>query len=103
MTQLPNLRRLTISFNQIPVDQSQIKDLFRETEASEFTSMPAIRKDTVLHHHLSCASLIGHPKSNQILADYLRGHGYARLIDLLLNTSINQDDLNTACSAWEKP
>ena len=99
---LPNLRRLTISFNQIPTDQSQIKDLFREAEVRGVYLN--VRNQTEYHFPPSTLvrSLIGHPKSNKILADHLRDQGYARLIDLLLNASINKDDLNVACTAWEK-
>ena len=102
VTQLPKLRRLTISFNQIPTDQSQIKDLFREAEARGIYLNA--RNQTQYRRAPSSLvrSLIGHPKSNEILADYLRDHGYARLIDLLLNSSVDQDNLFTACATWEK-
>jgi hypothetical protein len=102
VTKLPNLRRLTISFNQIPIDQPPIKDLFREAEARGIYLNARNQTEYRLAQSSLVRSLIGHPKSNDILADYLRNQGYARLIDLLLNNNINQDDLDIACNAWEK-
>jgi Leucine-rich repeat (LRR) protein len=102
VTKLPQLRRLTISFNQIPTDHTRIKDLFREVEARGVYINARNQTEYRLPPSSLVRSLVGHPRSNEILADYLRDQGYARFIDLLLNNNVNQDDLDIACKAWEK-
>ena len=100
--ELPKLRRLTLSFNQIPTDQTSIKDLFRQSEARGIYINSRNQSPFLPRVQSLVKSLIGHPSSNAIFGDYLRAQGYARLVDLLLDSNIKEDDLKFACIAWEK-
>ena len=98
---LSRMRHLTLSYNFIPVEQDFFKDMFREAEArgiylnlrgqAEFRSAP----------QSLVRSLIGHPFSNQKLGAHLRQNGYLRLIDLILDSSLNQDNVDHLCKVWE--
>ena len=100
--QLPGLRRIILSFNHIPSDQTKYKDLFREAEARGVYINTRSQSPHNPHVQSLVHSLIGHPKSNVVLGNYLRVHGYARLIELLLDPTIKPTDLKTACQAWEQ-
>ena len=99
---LPALRRITLSFNQIPTDQSGYKDLFREAEARGVYLNVRNQSEYRPKVHSLVHSLIGHPRSNARLGNYLREQGYARLIDLILDQKIKPEDLDLSCQAWEK-
>ena len=93
---------MTLSFNQIPTDQTSIKDLFRQSEARGVYINSRNQSPFLPRVQSLVKSLIGHPSSNAIFGDYLRAQGYARLVDLLLDSNIKEDDLKFACIAWEK-
>ena len=97
---LPNLRRIILSFNQIPVDQTNLKDQLAQAQVRgvylNTRSQSGYRPKVKL-----VRSLIGHPQSNVMLGNLLREQGYACFIDLLLDNNIKEEDIDAACQAWE--
>ncbi|MDC0369760.1 hypothetical protein OAN13_08690, partial [Opitutales bacterium] len=98
---LPKLRRLTISFNQVSFEKTKIKDLLSQCEAK---GVYINRRNQIEFHpqvQSLVRSLIGHAKSNELLGEYLRKHGYPRLIDFFLNQQLKSEEVDKAMVAWE--
>lgn len=98
---LPKLRRLTISFNQVSFDKTKIKDLLSQCEARGVYINKRNQIEFRPQVQSLVRSLIGHAKSNELLGEYLRKHGYPRLIDFFLNQQLKSEEVDKAMVAWE--
>ena len=98
---LPELRRFTLSFNQTSLEKTKIKDLLIQCK----TRGVYINKRNQMKFRPQAQSLvrslIGHDKSNERLGEYLRKHGYPRLIDFFLNQQLKPEEVDKAMVAWE--
>lgn len=98
---LPKLRRLTISFNQVSFEKTKIKDLLSQCEARGVYINKRNQIEFRPQVQSLVRSLIGHAKSNELLGEYLRKHGYPRLIDFFLNQQLKSEEVDKAMVAWE--
>jgi len=98
---LPKLRRLTLSFNQTSLEQTKIKDLLSQCEARGVYINKRNQMEFRPQAQSLVRSLIGHAKSNERLGEYLRKHGYSRLIDFFLNQQLEPEEVDKAMVAWE--
>lgn len=98
---LPKLRRITISFNQIQLEKTAIKDLLNQAEARGVYINARDQMEYRPQAQSLVLSLIGHSDSNQLLGEYLRENGYPRLIDVLLNESLNPEEVDSSLESWE--
>ena len=46
--------------------------------------------------------MIGHPKSNSLLGNYLELNGYLRLMDFAEDNNIDENDKSSAYLNWQK-
>ena len=46
--------------------------------------------------------MIGHPRSNSTLGNYLQEHGYLRLIDFAEDSSVDESEKKKAYQTWQK-
>ena len=99
---LPKLRRITLSFNQIPLEKTSVRDVLHQAQSR---GVYINTRDQIVFYpesQILVRSLIGHSSSNELLGQYLRKYGFPRLVDLILNEKLNRSDLDSSLLSWEK-
>ncbi len=99
---LPKLRRLILSENQIAADEDPLREQFRNfTDQRKYLSI-GNQREFFPEARDFARSMIGHPKSSEMLGAYLRRNGYPRLIEFIRDDSRKKEDLAALLRAWEK-
>ena len=101
LNMMKSLTKLSLSGNSLNLEDEKIKLFFEIMSSRGTLVLKGDQRKRSYEAESLIASLIGHPRSNQILGDYLESNGYSRLIDFEEDSTISEDEKSLSYLTWE--
>ncbi len=98
---LQNLKRLSLSGNCLDLENQTIREQLNLIRSRGTFLVSGNQKVRAVEAEQLVFSMIGHPRSNRLLGDYLELNGYLRLMDFVEDPNIDDQDKLSAYSSWK--
>lgn len=99
---LEKLKRLSLSGNCLDLENQKIREQLNLFRARGVYLVSGNQKKRSIEAEQLVFSMIGHPKSNSLLGNYLELNGYLRLMDFAEDNNIDENDKLSAYLNWRK-
>ena len=98
---LDKLRRLSLGGNCIDLENYKIQTSMGEMKSKGVLVRASEQRRRIIPAERLISVLSGNPSSNISLGDYLLTNGYFRLIDLIEDSTVTEEDKEVAFNSWE--
>lgn len=99
---LKKMRRLSLSGNCLDLENQVVQDQLSQIRSLGTFLVTGNQKKRVIEAEQLVYSMIGHPRSNKMLGDYLQMKGYLRLMDFVEDPSVDEGEKTSAYRSWQK-